>query len=159
MSILIVFPSEAFDVVFACCDWALLGSLVLVSKHVCLEVLEDASTLWQRTETFLASFIVQFIAATALAACAGMLRVQRVDRGSPLAVELWVGVILLSVKIWACAAPLDACRARPLAMSRDMRESWRGWLLDHGKVRRRGSPYFWVGAVGCEGEWLDDVRI
>lgn len=67
VSILVVLPREALDVVLACRDWALLGPLVLVGEHVCLEVLEDTATLGKWAKTLLARLIVQLVAAPTLA--------------------------------------------------------------------------------------------
>lgn len=69
VSVLVVLPCEALDVVFAGSDWALLWPLVLVGKHVCLQVFEDTSTLGKWAKTLLTCLIIQLIAATALAAC------------------------------------------------------------------------------------------
>ena len=45
VSILVVLASEAFDVVVASLNRALLWSLILVSQHVCFQVFEDLSAL------------------------------------------------------------------------------------------------------------------
>src|SRR5438874_1047744 len=68
---------EALVVVFARRDWALLGALVQVSEHMRLEVLEDATTLWEGAQTLLPGLVVELVAAaTTLAAGARMLRVE-----------------------------------------------------------------------------------
>lgn len=45
VAVLVVLASEALDVILAGLDGTLLGSLVLVGEHVCLEVLEDLATV------------------------------------------------------------------------------------------------------------------
>jgi hypothetical protein len=66
--ILIVFSCEPFEMVFAGCDWALLRPFILVGEHVGFEILEDASTFWQRAETLRSAFLVNVVATTTLAA-------------------------------------------------------------------------------------------
>ena len=73
MSVFVVLACKAFGVVLARGDGALLWPLVLVCEHVGLEVLEDASTFWQRAHALFACLIIHVVAATALAACAGVL--------------------------------------------------------------------------------------
>lgn len=73
VSVLVVLARETLDVVLASSDRALLRPLSPMSEHVCLEVLEDAATLWQWAKAFLACLVVQLSAASALAACAGSL--------------------------------------------------------------------------------------
>jgi hypothetical protein len=109
VAVLVVLACEALDVVFACGDWAFLGPLVLVCEHVCLQVLEDASAFGKRAKTLLSALVVQSVAATTLAACTRVLRMKGCDGAPSLAVELWVGVILLSAKIRACTALLYPC--------------------------------------------------
>lgn len=52
VSVLVVFAGEAFGVVLAGRDWALLGSLVLVGEHVRFEVFEVSAACRVRAETF-----------------------------------------------------------------------------------------------------------
>ena len=68
VSVLVVFPREAFEVVLARRDRTLLRSLGLVSKHVRFQILENATTLGKRAETLLSGLIVNLEAASALAA-------------------------------------------------------------------------------------------
>ena len=49
--ILVVLSREAFCVVFACWNGTLFWALVLMSKHVCLEVLEVPAAGCDRAET------------------------------------------------------------------------------------------------------------
>ena len=79
MTVLVVLPREALDVILARCDRTLFWSLILVSEHVCLEILENTSTLRQRAETLVARLVVHLEAAAALAAGSRMLRVEGVD--------------------------------------------------------------------------------
>jgi hypothetical protein len=88
-----------------------------------------------------------------------MLRVNGVDRASPWAGVLWIGLILLGVKIWTCAASLQACRARSLAIRRDVGERWGGWLLDDRKVGRGCGSDLEIWAVRRKSKWLDEIRI
>ena len=76
VSILVVLPRETLNVVLAGRDGALLWSLVLMCKHVGLQVLEDTPTLGKGAEPLLACIVIQLIAATALATCAGVLGVE-----------------------------------------------------------------------------------
>ena len=46
--VLVVFPREAFHVIFAGGDRTLLWPFLLVSKHVCFEVLEGTATFGNR---------------------------------------------------------------------------------------------------------------
>lgn len=58
MSILIVLSSKAFVVVGAVDDWALLRSLRLMGKHMCLEILERPATVWVGAAASLSSFVI-----------------------------------------------------------------------------------------------------
>ena len=49
MSILVIFPREAFRVILACRDWTFLRPLVLVCEHVRLQVLDMATACCYRT--------------------------------------------------------------------------------------------------------------
>lgn len=108
MAVLVILPRETFDVVLASRNWALFWSFILVSEHVCLQVFKDASTLWQWAHSLLTSLVV-VIAASTLAACARVVRAERVDGASPLIVVLGVRLVLLSVKVWTGTTLLDAC--------------------------------------------------
>ena len=46
VTVLVIFPRETLGVVLAGRDRALFRSFVLVGEHVCLQVFEDAPTLW-----------------------------------------------------------------------------------------------------------------
>jgi hypothetical protein len=79
MPILIVLPREAFGVVFTGRNWAFLRPFVLVCKHVGLQILEHAPTLWQGTHALFACLVIHIVAATALAARARVLRLEGSD--------------------------------------------------------------------------------
>jgi hypothetical protein len=53
MAVFVVLPSEALDVVITCGDWALLRSLILVSEHMRLEVLERLAAVRVRASLLL----------------------------------------------------------------------------------------------------------
>lgn len=76
VSVLIVLACKALDVILACCDWALFGSLVLVSEHVCLEILENTTAFWEGAHALLARLVIKLEAAVALAAGSRVVRVQ-----------------------------------------------------------------------------------
>jgi hypothetical protein len=79
VSVLVVLPRKSFDVVFTGRDGALLRPFILVGKHVGLQVLEDTATFGKGAKALLAGLVIQIVAATALATCAGMLRVEGCD--------------------------------------------------------------------------------
>jgi len=56
MSVLVVLACEAFDMVLACCNWAFLWSLILMRKHVRLEIFHVASTCRDGTQAFVRLF-------------------------------------------------------------------------------------------------------
>jgi hypothetical protein len=62
MAVLIVFARESLGVVLASRNGTLLWPFRLVSKHVCLQVLEDATTVWVWAATFLVNLVVGFAA-------------------------------------------------------------------------------------------------
>lgn len=70
VSVLVILSCKSLDVIFAGRDWALLWPLVLVSKHMCLEVLEDASALREWAHSLLARLIIEIEAAATLATSA-----------------------------------------------------------------------------------------
>jgi hypothetical protein len=67
VSVLVVFSCKSLDMILASRYWALLWPLVLVSEHVCLEVLEDASALREWALPLLERLIIEIEAATTLA--------------------------------------------------------------------------------------------
>ena len=105
MAVLVVLPCEALVVVFASGDGALLGPLVLVGKHVCLQILENATALWERAHALFSGLVVEFVAACALAAGARVLRVERGIGLAPLTHERWVWLKALRVEVrrWGVA--------------------------------------------------------
>lgn len=56
MSVLVIFASETFDMIFASRNWALLRALVLVSEHVRLEILDMSATGRDRARTLVRVF-------------------------------------------------------------------------------------------------------
>ncbi len=65
MPVLVVFPSKAFDMIFACLNRALFGTFVLVCEHVGFQVLEYFAAVWICATAF---FPVLFAAEVGLAA-------------------------------------------------------------------------------------------
>jgi hypothetical protein len=114
--VLVILPCEAFDIVLARSDWALLRPLVLVGEHMCLQVFEDSAAFGKRAKSLLTRLVVQLVAAPAFAACARVLRVKGCNGAAPLPMDLSVWVILLRAKIGAYTALLHPCRARALAL-------------------------------------------
>ena len=51
VAVLIVFACNTLNVVFACLNGTLLGSLILVSEHVRLQVLDMSAASCDRAET------------------------------------------------------------------------------------------------------------
>ena len=74
---------------------------------MCLQVLEDTSTLRERAEALLAGLVVELIAASALSTGTRMLRVERSVRSSPRAIEASVWLELLGVEIRRLATSLE----------------------------------------------------
>ena len=62
MAILVVLTSEAFLVIGTGRNWALLGSLGLMCKHVCFQILEWSTAVWMRAASPLFAIIVETIA-------------------------------------------------------------------------------------------------
>lgn len=63
VAVLVVLAGEALDVVFAVQDWALLGSLRLVSQHVGFQVFEDSATVRVWAAAFFFDIFVRLDAA------------------------------------------------------------------------------------------------
>jgi hypothetical protein len=91
VSVLVVLASKSLDMVLACLDGALLGSLSLVSEHVGLQILERAATVRDWADTLFLVFFAKLVAATTVA----MLRSLRVERSRRVAATHRVWVILL----------------------------------------------------------------
>lgn len=73
VSVLVVFSCKSLEVVLAGCDRALLWSLILMSEHMCLQVLEYASTFWDGAKTLVSTLVVKVIAASTFPAGLGMM--------------------------------------------------------------------------------------
>lgn len=71
VAVLIIFPRETLDVVVASLDRALLWSLILVSQHVCLEILEHLSTIRISASSLLLGLLA---AEVAILAAVGLMR-------------------------------------------------------------------------------------
>lgn len=56
VSVLVVFASEAFDVVFASWDRALLGSFLLMCEHMCFQILHMSAASRDRTHALVGVF-------------------------------------------------------------------------------------------------------
>lgn len=70
--VLVVLPCESLDVVLAGGDRALLRALAAVREHVGLEVLEHASTFWQRAHALRQHLFIKIETTAAAAALAGV---------------------------------------------------------------------------------------
>ena len=99
MPVLIIFPCEAFEVVFASGDRALLRPLILVSKHVCLEIFEHTTAFWKRAKAFLPAFVIQLVAAATLPTDEGVLRMNRSVGSAPSPMETGVGLKALCMEV------------------------------------------------------------
>lgn len=44
VAVLVILPGKALGMILACGNWALLRALILVSEHMCLQVLEVPAT-------------------------------------------------------------------------------------------------------------------
>lgn len=65
MAILIVFSSEALEMIFAVNNRAFLRSFGLVGEHMRFEILEDFSAVWMRASAFFFTLIFNFNAGRA----------------------------------------------------------------------------------------------
>ena len=83
MAVLIVFARESLGVVLASRNGTLLWPFRLMSKHVCLEILEDAATVWVWAATLLVDLVVGFDGAQGGTAL-GASRVNGRDGGSAI---------------------------------------------------------------------------
>ena len=103
MAILIVLPSEAFLVVSAGYDWALLRSLRLVGKHMRFQILERSTTVRMGAASPLFAIVIETIAV-------GSWAVQRIPRmtrrnGESACVQaLWVWLIGSGAEVGRCSA-------------------------------------------------------
>ena len=159
VSVFVIFPCKSLDVVFAGCDRALLWSLILVSEHVCLQILENTSAFWDRAKTLLSTLVVKVIAASAFPTSLGMMRMYRSIRLSSWTIEVWIWLEGLCMKIGRLATPLELPWASAvLAMGRgiwwsrgrrllDKWEAW-GWCGLNVRIGR-------VGERDGSREWLN----
>lgn len=90
VSILIVFSSEAFLVIFASQDGTFLWPFCLVSKHMSLEVLEDFAAIQKRTSASLAILTIKVGCRAGVRS--GMIRAYRLSSAE----YLRVGVVFRS---------------------------------------------------------------
>jgi len=64
---------------------------------VCLQVLEDTATLGKGAKTFLAGFVVNLVAASALAAGSGVLGVKGSIRPPPVVDGVWLESLTVEI--------------------------------------------------------------
>lgn len=62
VTVLVVLSGETLDVVVASLDGAFLWSLILVSQHMCLEILEHLSTIGIGASSLLLGFLTAEVA-------------------------------------------------------------------------------------------------
>jgi hypothetical protein len=67
MPVLVILSRKALEVIFASRDWALLWPLILVSEHMCLQILEDTTAFWKRAKSLFSALVIDLVTAAALA--------------------------------------------------------------------------------------------
>ena len=109
MAIFIVLASKSFLVISAGRNWALLGSLRLMGKHMRFEVLEWSTAVWMRAASPLFAIVVETIAI-------GPWTVQRIsrmtrrDRESACIHALRVRLVGSGVEVGRCSATSEPGR-------------------------------------------------
>ena len=128
MAVLVVLPSKAFLVISAGRDWAFLGSLRLVGKHMRFQILERSTTVRVRAASPLLAIIIETVAIGSWAV-QGVPRMTRRNRESASIQALRIWLIRSGVEVGRCSAasePGGSWAMRILA--RCFRRSRRRWL-------------------------------
>lgn len=113
MAIFIVLASEAFLVISAGRDWALLGSLWLVGNHMRFQILEWSTAVWMRAAGPFLAIVVEAIAIGSWTV-QGVSRMARRDRESAGIQALRIRLVRSGMEVGRCSATSESGRSWPM---------------------------------------------
>ena len=128
MAVFVVLASEAFLVISTGYDWALLGSLRLMGKHMGFQILEWSTAVRMWAASPLLAIVVETIAIGSWTV-QGVSRMTRRDRESACIQALRIRLVGGGVEIGRCSTTSEPGRSWPMrVLTRRLGHSGRRWL-------------------------------